>query len=234
MKKENNEDINTLGDWYHSFESLGIDNLQKGGIYPLNQVSKEGIILSYLRLAIEKTKASSKENISVLDLFSADCYYAFYAEKYGANIVHCVDSDKLALQQAKILINKWNIEDKIKIFAEDVFKFENAFEYDIVLCCGGLYHIYDPPELIKKIADKHKPNYLIIQTACSLNKLFDFAPYFESPAPGWTWGCRFNKSYLNDILLKNNFSIVDFTFNELEGNERVEDRGSMYYLLKRK
>ena len=56
--------------------------------------------------------------------------------------------------------------------------------------------------------------------------------YFESPAPGWTWGCRFNNASFDKVVRELGLEIMDQHFNELEGNDRVEDRGSSYYLLK--
>lgn len=228
-----NFDINQFGDWYHDFSSLQIDNLQRGAIYPENQICKEGIILSYLRLAIEKLK-TKKDHISILELFAADCYYSFHAIKYGATDIDCVEHNQIPLNQANLLIEHWGLHDKIKTVKSDVFDYKSDHKYDIVMCCGGLYHISNPDILIKKITSEFNPKYLIIQTVVPMNKVFEKDEYFVSPAPGWDWGSRFNKKYLDRIFFENNLHTVDFTVNELKANEDISNRGSIYYLLQTK
>ena len=56
--------------------------------------------------------------------------------------------------------------------------------------------------------------------------------YFETPAPGWTWGSRYNRHSFGKLIADLGYEIVDMHFNELEGNGRLEDRGSVYYLIK--
>jgi hypothetical protein len=56
--------------------------------------------------------------------------------------------------------------------------------------------------------------------------------YFESPAPGWTWGCRFTSAGLKRMLRDSGFEILHAYENELFGNERREDRGSVYALCR--
>ena len=58
--------------------------------------------------------------------------------------------------------------------------------------------------------------------------------YFETPAPVWTWGCRYNKYSFDNMILSFDWKILDSYFNELEGNGRLDDRGSVYYLIEKK
>jgi len=58
--------------------------------------------------------------------------------------------------------------------------------------------------------------------------------YFETPAPGWTWGCRYNKYSFDNMIRSFDWKILDSYFNELEGNGRLDDRGSVYYLIEKK
>jgi hypothetical protein len=62
----------------------------------------------------------------------------------------------------------------------------------------------------------------------------DDADYFESPAPGWTWGNRFSRKSFDRMIRSLGYTIVDSHFNELEGNSRPEDRGSVYYLIQKR
>ena len=57
--------------------------------------------------------------------------------------------------------------------------------------------------------------------------------YYESPAPGWTWGNRYSRASFDKMIRKICPKIVDQHFNELEGNNRLDDRGSVYYLIEK-
>jgi hypothetical protein len=57
--------------------------------------------------------------------------------------------------------------------------------------------------------------------------------YYECPAPGWTWGNRFSVASFDAAIRRTGWDIVDRHFNELEGNDRPEDRGSVYYLVRK-
>ena len=72
-------------------------------------------------------------------------------------------------------------------------------------------------------------HYLIVQNVVSLAVSAD--DYFERPAPGWTWGNRFSRQSFDALIRKLGFAVVDQEFNVLTGNDRAEDRGSVYYLV---
>jgi hypothetical protein len=54
--------------------------------------------------------------------------------------------------------------------------------------------------------------------------------YFETPAPGWTWGSRFSYGCLQGFLTRAGWEIIEATQSDLAGNERPDDRGSAYLL----
>ncbi len=54
--------------------------------------------------------------------------------------------------------------------------------------------------------------------------------YFESPAPGWTWRCRFSYDYLLSMVGRCGWRIEQAESNVLIANDRREDRGSAYLL----
>ena len=92
---------------------------------------------------------------------------------------------------------------------------------------GGLYHISSPASLLQNLRSR-VTGPLVIQTVYSLAKT---APdYFETPAPGWTWGCRFSHQRLLDMVRQAGWKILEESTNELKGNQRPEDRGSAYLL----
>lgn len=61
----------------------------------------------------------------------------------------------------------------------------------------------------------------------------DDPAYFETPAPGWDWGSRFNRRSFQRMVEREGYNVIDSAFNELTGNERLEDRGSVYYLIRK-
>jgi len=69
---------------------------------------------------------------------------------------------------------------------------------------------------------------LVVQTVCSLAQTA--ADYFETPAPGQDWGCRFSYDRLLSMLADAGWNVVASSTNELGGNARPEDRGSAYVL----
>ena len=101
---------------------------------------------------------------------------------------------------------------------------------DIVANVGGLYHIDNPVQILE-LSYRMANKYVIVQSVVSLAP--DDEDYYESPAPGWTWGNRFSRESFDKMIKKQRYQIVDQHFNELEGNDRQEDRGSVYYLIKK-
>jgi hypothetical protein len=62
------------------------------------------------------------------------------------------------------------------------------------------------------------------------NLLMAKAPQWEEP--GRTWGCRFTSAGLKRMLRDSGFEILHAYEIELFGNERREDRGSVYALCR--
>ena len=112
----------------------------------------------------------------------------------------------------------------------DVNKIDELERVDIVANLGGLYHVDNPKEILEKSYNMAR-KFLIVQTVVSIANIDE--DYFETPAPGWTWGCRFNQFSFDKLIQDLGYDVVDKHFNELEGNERQEDRGSVYYLIRK-
>jgi hypothetical protein len=73
-------------------------------------------------------------------------------------------------------------------------------------------------------------NYLIVQNVVSLANTNN--NYFETPAPGWTWGSRYSRESFDNLMQKKfDSKIIFHHFNELTGNSRLEDRGNSMYLI---
>lgn len=214
--------------WYHNFSTLGLVTPQRPNFYEQNQSCKELMITAYLFMAMEFIRKDYSKKASILELFCADGYFSHIAAKWGASRAKGVDKDEREISFAKKASSLLGNDLVCEFVLGDVY--ENITEnFDIVLCTGGLYHISTPVALLKQIRSK-TPKYLIVQTVVSLAT--EDENYFESPAPGWTWGCRFTSAGLKRMIKEANFEIIQFYENELVGNKRKEDRGSVYALCR--
>ena len=227
--KQNSSKV--LDGLYHEYSFFGFRNRQAEGHFALNQKAKSPIIVAYIAQAIAKTK-EIKEDISFVELFCADAYYAMIASRLGAREVTGVDNNKdqyAGCNKVKSIAKKLDIRNFSFIDA-DINKLSTKNKYDIVANVGGLYHVSDPERILEKSYSIAR-HYLIVQSVVSLaNKRLD---YFEEPAPGWDWGCRYNPASFDRMIRSKGYKIVDYHFNELKGNSRPEDRGSVYYLIEK-
>lgn len=225
----NKQNINDLGALYHDYSVFGYENIQLRGIFKNNQLAKAPIITAYIQYAIAKSKLNINTTVSFAELFCADGYYAMLARHLGATHALGIDNGSSNFFDKSQLIAERIGITGVDFILKDVNDLESLNKVDIVANVGGLYHINNPREIIVKsyqLANK----YLIIQTVVSLAN--DDEDYFEIPAPGWTWGNRMNKKSFHNMIVNLGYEIIDHHFNELEGNDRIEDRGSVYYLVK--
>ncbi|MGC8771615.1 MAG: hypothetical protein ACP5Q5_10230 [Brevinematia bacterium] len=107
---------------------------------------------------------------------------------------------------------------------EDVNNIDKFFKVDVVATVGGLYHFENSEEILVKSYEMAK-KFLIVQSVVSI--VNDDEDYFESPAPGWKYGCRFSRASFHKMMLSLGWKIIDYHFNELEANGRPKDRGSV-------
>lgn len=216
--------------FYHDYRVLGLDLPQLPGAYKLNQEAKEPLILGHLLFAIGKLRTRGTSPVTVGELFCADAYYSFVARRFGADHCDAFDNDQDGyLEQAQLLIDLLK-ETNVDLHKTDVFEIPKEFRASIIINAGGLYHVADPLRSLEQSYAMCE-QYLIIQTVVSVAREDD--DYFETPAPGWTWGSRFTYGFLRREILKRGYRIVDEDRNVLTGNDRPEDRGSAYFLIAR-
>jgi SAM-dependent methyltransferase len=219
------EEIWLLGSrWYHDYSPLGFKTRQGREVMRHNQTSKQRPLFEMIDRALDLCRPSS-EKISGLELFCADGFFGNYAASRGATSLLGVDLSKKHLRRATLAAKLLGLADVARFEMRDVF--DIAGEFDFAICAGGLYHLSNPEALLRKLAGQVQ-RALVIQTVYSLAR--SEPDYFEAPAPGWTWGCRFSRDYLLGMARDAGFHVVDWTTNELEGNTRPEDRGSIYVL----
>jgi hypothetical protein len=223
-------DLSDLGPLYHTYSLFGAKNEQLPGVYALNQAAKEPIILAYIMLALAKCQIHNSDSVSFAELFCADGYYAMAARKFGAVDSIGIDNNRDGhLNHAEKISSRLGI-DRVQFLTMDVNAIEHLKPVDIVTNVGGLYHVSNPMEILNKSYVFAK-RYLIVQTVVSLATRDE--DYYESPAPGWDWGNRFSRTSFEKYIHSKNWEILDSHFNELEGNDRLEDRGSVYFLIKK-
>lgn len=222
--------LHDLGPLYHSYSFFGVDNAQLPGIFELNQKTKAPIISAYIAYAIAKSKKRVSDDISFTELFCADGYYAMVAARLGCSRSIGIDNDHDGhFKNAKLIAERLGIQG-IEFIKENISPDTALIPTDIVANVGGLYHVSNPEEILS-LSYKTASKYLIVQNVVSLAT--NDTDYFEAPAPGWTWGNRYSRESFDKLIRKICPKIVDCHFNELEGNDRLEDRGSVYYLIEK-
>ncbi len=221
--------LDDLGPLYHDYSLFGVSNLQLPGIYRRNQYSKAYILRAYIQYAIAKCKTTVDEPVSFAELFCADGYYAMVARHLGATSAIGIDNDREGhLAKAPEIAARLGIT-SISFVRDDVNHLDTYDRVDIVANVGGLYHVANPRDILMKSHTMAR-RYLIVQSVVSM--AVDSQDYFESPAPGWTWGSRFSQPSFDRMIEDLGYDVIDRDFNELEGNDRPQDRGSVYYLIK--
>jgi hypothetical protein len=222
--------LDDLGPLYHSYELFGVRNAQLPGLFAPNQRAKAAILQAYIQYAIAKSRSQPHDRVRFAELFCADGYYAMVARLFGADESVGIDNNKDPyFTLAPSIASRLGL-DHVAFVEADVHDLRGFDPFTIVANVGGLYHVSDPIEVLRTSWDLTE-RFLIVQSVVSLARTG--ADYVETPAPGWTWGSRFNQAWLHAQLVSLGGRIVDTHANELAGNDRPEDRGSFYAIVER-
>lgn len=225
-----NASSSDLGPTYHDFSCLGYPTEQIPGIYAPNQQAKFPIISAYILMAFARLRAKGCEEFSFAELFCADGFYAMLAARFGAAYATGFDSDRDGhLSSAAVIRDRLSLP-HVDFRATRIEDIPSGERFDVVANVGGLYHVDDPVAVLEQSYAMAR-SYLIIQNVVSLAT--DAWDYFERPAPGLDWGNRFSRASFDGMLRSKNWRIVDSFFNTLDANPRLEDRGSLYYLIEK-
>jgi 2-polyprenyl-3-methyl-5-hydroxy-6-metoxy-1,4-benzoquinol methylase len=163
---------------------------------------------------------NSVKGKTVLDLFSANGAFSFIAAFSGAKKVVGLEFSKERIRCAEFIKSTIDTKCEIIFMHGDVYNITQYFnnQFDVVLCFGGLYHIADPPLILKNIRKLTKSN-LILQTAQVLPYPFNFARFIvrrkdmtknglTSIREGYgTWHC--SPKCLREIILHGGFKIIE-------------------------
>jgi hypothetical protein len=225
-----NKSAADLAPTYHDFSWLGLPTRQIEGIYAPNQRAKAPVIAAYILLAFARLRCHGIDRFSFAEMFCADGFYAMFAGRFGATASVGFDDDRDGhLGAAERISNVLGLH-HVSFEKADVAAIDPARRFSVVANVGGLYHVDDPIGILEK-SYAMAEHFLIVQTVVSLARTE--ADYFERPAPGWTWGNRFSRAAFDHAIKERGWKVVESCFNILEGNERPEDRGSVYYLIEK-
>lgn len=214
---------------YHDFSWLGLPTPQIPGIFKPNQEAKAPVLCAYVLLALARTRNAGEGAPSFAELFCADGFYAMFASRFGAARSVGYDNDRdghfASALRIRDRLGLHNVE-FVRCAVEQI----EAAHFDIVANVGGLYHVDDPHGVLRQSWDMAQ-RFLIVQNVVSMAT--DDADYFERPAPGLDWGNRFSRASFDRLVRSLGGRIVLHDFNMLEANPRIEDRGSVYYLIEK-
>ncbi len=216
-----------LPDPYHDYAFFGVPSHHDGS-HERNQVAKGPVIRAYIQWAIAKTRLTVETPVSFAELFCADGYYTMVARRLGATTAVGYDNGRDPHFVSAAQIAERLELDHVSFVLADVQDPQGIETADIVANVGGLYHVANPLEILQQSYEMAN-KFLIVQSAVSLATTDP--DYFETPAPGWDWGCRMSRQSFDKAIRGFGWNILDSHFNILEGNERPEDRGSVYYLI---
>jgi len=123
------EKINSVSKWHHTIEV-------SPGIFTPGNYDPKGV-LEYMKLPDD---LSGKR---ILDIGTRDGYFAFEAEKRGAEVI-AVDycpSDQMGFDVARSLLNS-----SVEFHQENIYNLANLDlgKFDLVFCLGLVYHVPDP------------------------------------------------------------------------------------------
>ena len=221
--------LDDLGLLYHNYKLFGVENRQIPQ-YVNNQKVKEPILTGYIAQAIAKSRKNFLDKISLTEMFCADGYFAMLSSKLGCDHVTAIDSDQQGyLSTGRQIAERLKI-DNVEFVRAHIHEDATFEQADIVANIGGLYHT-DTPEEIFLLSLRMAKRYLVVQNVVSMAN--NDPTYFESPAPGWSWGSRYSVSSFDAMIRRYSPKIIDYHHNVLVGNPRMEDRGSVYYLIEK-
>ncbi len=222
--------LDDLGPLYHSYRLFGVQNRQLEQ-FRVNQLCKEPILLGYISLAIGKARESYFQSPSFAELFCADGYFTMLANFLGAGPAVGIDSNRDGWSNHMPEVARRLGLNGVRFEQRDVNTIAERDAYDIVANIGGLYHVSNPVEVLRKSYDLAR-RFLIVQTVVSVAN--NDGDYFVSPAPGWQHGCRYSPQSFVTMVQAQGYRILDAQFNQLEGNARIEDRGSVYMRIEKR
>lgn len=106
---------------------------------------------------------------TVLDTFAANGRFALLARRYGAEHVTGVEYAPERVDAACFVADSIGESASVEFKTADVYEIGRCFDsaFDVVLCMGGLYHVADPPFILRQLR-RLTGQWLIVQTSSIL------------------------------------------------------------------
>jgi len=103
------------------------------------------------------------DTISVLDLGSGEGAMTLALWNAGVRDITCVEAREVNIKKAKFVFNHFSVDANIIHSSIDEFLEQNTKRFDLVIFMGILYHILNPFDVMKKIANITKDN-IVVET----------------------------------------------------------------------
>lgn len=124
----------------------------------------------YLHLISENFKIATDKN--VLEIGPFDGYHTDLMNVYGVKTVTLVEPNKDACEYLKSNFD----QSKHFVINDDIFNYltnDRTGQFDVVVCCGVLYHLHSPIHLLEQIVNKVNPKHLLLETVDSKERSDD-------------------------------------------------------------
>lgn len=222
--------------WYHDFSALGLSTTVIDDSYARAQSVKVPAFVRHFERTFSRFSERDLGAMRGVELFCADAYFSQFALKRGVGQMIGIDLDAESpenrsgvLSQAQIAAAALGTTNRFNVIRGDVREFEGRFDFCVNY--GGIYHLLDPLGLLRRCRTQVNGP-MLLQTIVSLANTSD--DYFESPAPGWTWGSRFSEGYLMTMLDQSGWDVEDVESEVADYNKRPADRGIVFALCRPK
>jgi tRNA (mo5U34)-methyltransferase len=144
--------------WYHDFEF-------PGGLRASTETPDKDFHRSVWQLIERNLDQVDMQGKSVLDIGCWDGYWSFYAERRGAQSVLATDdvsqnwAEGTGLSLARSLFDS-KIEVNQQVSVYDIASLNQKF--DVILCMGVYYHLYDPFYAFSQIRHLCHPDTIVV------------------------------------------------------------------------
>jgi SAM-dependent methyltransferase len=218
--------------WYHDFSAVGVPTRQIDNTYQAAQALKTPQFNEMVRRAFSALSRSDLSQMHGVELFCADAYFSQLLLARGVGEMTGFDTAEDSpegrnnvLSQAAFIARRLGNSGQLELRKADVFSLSGT--YDFAVNFGGLYHLENPLNLLRLIR-RSVTGPMFLQTIVSLKETGP--DYFETPAPGWTWGSRFSERRLAEMIREAGYRTEYWSFTLASYNKRLDDRGCVFAL----
>jgi tRNA (mo5U34)-methyltransferase len=167
--------VDSIRPWHYEFDLGGVKTPVMTPWYVNRHIERRRIAFDPL----VATAGGSLRGRRVLDLGSNAGYWSLAAIEAGADFVLGVDGRQMHLDQANLVFEAKDIDPaRYRFDLGNIFEYEYAASFDIVLCLGLMYHIAKPMELFE-VFDRVDASLVLIDTTVNLMPVSAFRVHRE-------------------------------------------------------